>query len=263
MQRSLSRHGFTLVELLVVLTIIALLLAIILPALNNARESARRVACGSNVRQVIAGLYIYASERSGHLPPGDWGEPHTIGGNTAFTEILGYDGLSNNDSVPVAECPSLEPVSPVDRGRYLALGQRNLPGVMTHYQYYGGIGGSPRTNWKGWEITNTRNHSWQYYNTSYPDPTRLGPVPTLNSRSRTVENAVFTDRMWLTKDSRQGGQQLAWYTYQGNLAPGHVDPSDGLPVGGNVGMMDGHVEWRGRNEMTDDVLATFYDVGDY
>ena len=47
-----KQRGFTIVELLVVISIIATLVAILLPAVNMARESARNVKCKSNIRQL-------------------------------------------------------------------------------------------------------------------------------------------------------------------------------------------------------------------
>jgi len=65
--RHLTRRAFTLVELLVVIGIIALLVAILLPALNQAREQARRVICTSNVRQLTAAWLMYANEHKGRI----------------------------------------------------------------------------------------------------------------------------------------------------------------------------------------------------
>src|SRR5256714_10114895 len=62
--------GFTLVELLVVIGIIALLIGILLPSLAKARESARRAACLSNLRQVHQTFLMYANENKDHVPLG-------------------------------------------------------------------------------------------------------------------------------------------------------------------------------------------------
>ncbi|MFH1613478.1 MAG: type II secretion system protein, partial [Planctomycetota bacterium] len=60
--------GFTLVELLVVIAVIAVLLSILVPALNKAREHARRVICGSNMHQWSLALNSYSMENEGELP---------------------------------------------------------------------------------------------------------------------------------------------------------------------------------------------------
>ncbi len=65
--RLIRRPGLTLVELLVVVAIIALLVALLLPAAQGAREAARRVQCGNNIKQVALALHHYHSSQ-GMLP---------------------------------------------------------------------------------------------------------------------------------------------------------------------------------------------------
>jgi prepilin-type N-terminal cleavage/methylation domain-containing protein len=67
-RRPVSSRGFTLIELLVVISIIALLVAILLPALRQARTTARIINCASNQRQVYLGLTVYANENNAYLP---------------------------------------------------------------------------------------------------------------------------------------------------------------------------------------------------
>lgn len=73
-----NRRGFTLLELMVVITIISILAAILLPALARAREAARRIKCASNLRQMGLVFLMYANENSDMFPPahpnGRWGE---------------------------------------------------------------------------------------------------------------------------------------------------------------------------------------------
>ncbi len=63
-----SRAGFTLVELLVTISIIALLLAILLPALAAARDRARSMMCRSHLRQIAMAFEIYGEEHQGVWP---------------------------------------------------------------------------------------------------------------------------------------------------------------------------------------------------
>lgn len=63
------RCGFTLIELLVTISIIALLLSIIMPSLKKARDSARRLVCFSNTRQMGLAVNAYRMEHADRLPP--------------------------------------------------------------------------------------------------------------------------------------------------------------------------------------------------
>src|SRR5215469_8840286 len=67
-----ARRGFTLIELLVVITIIGILIALLLPAINAAREAARRFSCSNNLKQMGIAVSNHLSAYK-CLPTGGWG----------------------------------------------------------------------------------------------------------------------------------------------------------------------------------------------
>jgi prepilin-type N-terminal cleavage/methylation domain-containing protein len=72
MGRVRRKRGFTLIELLVVIAIIAVLIALLLPAVQQAREAARRSQCANNLHQLVTAMHNYESTY-GLFPPGSIG----------------------------------------------------------------------------------------------------------------------------------------------------------------------------------------------
>lgn len=118
------RASFTLVELLVVIAIIAILAGLLLPAVAKARERGRQIRCVANVKQIVAGILMYATDNKMKLPGAtltggtlNWGN---LGGKTGSSASGG--GITPADQRPlynylkdaeVFSCPS-------DRGVELA-----------------------------------------------------------------------------------------------------------------------------------------------
>lgn len=115
-----SQNGFTLVELLVVIAIIGILVALLLPAIQAAREAARRSQCLNNIKQIGLGIQLY-HDATKTIPPsrmpcwhGTWASaiwPYLEEGNIAqkWDPAMGYyeQPLENlTAQVPVYYCPT-------------------------------------------------------------------------------------------------------------------------------------------------------------
>lgn len=132
--------GFTLVELLVVIAIIAMLMAILLPALRKVKQLARRVACGSNLRQLAMGWRLYLEDNDGYFPVrarngefhyGGWRGEKDVGDRYLNTSLRLDPNLTSAHDAKVYRCPG-------DRG--------GMPGASLRRKVFLRIGTSYMTN---------------------------------------------------------------------------------------------------------------------
>ena len=137
-------HGFTLVELLVVISIIALLLAMLMPALRQAREQAKAIVCAGNLRQLGLLAHVYVSENGTWPPYVDASKGSTAGwwwvsdGNTFngfyYSWMDFFQGHKSPDP-DLYDCPTL-PRHPNPRtGRLLPFGYPFESQLSTDYGY--------------------------------------------------------------------------------------------------------------------------------
>ncbi len=116
----MRKRGFTLVELLVVIAIIGILIALLLPAVQAAREAARRMQCTNNLKQIGIGLHNYLDAHK-TFPPQRTGDSHNLAAQWYRTSY----------SYHIAILPFCEQQSAYDRIRTEAIGSDGVWAEMT------------------------------------------------------------------------------------------------------------------------------------
>lgn len=139
--------AFTIVELLVVISIIALLITLLLPALRSAQDAARAIQCASNQRQIAMAQHVYADDWEGRFTRYYTGNQ----GETTFWHIRlrGYlENAQRGDPTSVINCPSAD--------------------ALTIVSYRSGQG--------GWSIglsSVLRANQWKYRRDAVPQPSAV------------------------------------------------------------------------------------------
>ena len=225
-----KRKGFTLVELLVVIGIIALLIGILLPALNKAREQAKRIKCQANLRQMGQAMIMYTNDWKYY--PGAYASESPNGSNPFAcwpTRLRLYLGGIND----VFYCPSQELWS-----RW----QANVPGAATladeGYGYKFGeqllsqTGVAFSYGYNDWGCSITQPNS--------PDRMRgLGGDQWGGQRQLKASRVKRAAEMIAIADNHPTG------SWDYNLDPTYQPeyPGNIHDAGANVLFCDGHVDW--------------------
>ncbi|MCO6044794.1 DUF1559 domain-containing protein [Aeoliella sp. ICT_H6.2] len=164
--------GFTLVELLVVIAIIGILVALLLPAVQAARESARRLSCGNNLKNIALACLNYESAK-GTLPPGGvnapgqqqsglgwpvWVLPYCEGSVVTEQAIDAFAASGdaygsamdelNRMIMPMYYCPS-DPEIKTQQEKYLTADRRQMSYSGVSGSYYSRTGECPKTRQTG------------------------------------------------------------------------------------------------------------------
>jgi len=239
MKRTARTKGFTLVELLVVIGIIALLISILLPSLNRARETANRVKCASNLRQIGQAIQLYSNENRGFFP-----RTYFDGSGTLTTSMVSNMGSQASDPF-VGGSNSGVGINNVTASLFLLLRTQEIGSEVftcpSSNQEKDNFEGGANTALNRCNFTQlNRNLSYSYAN-PFPTATAIGSGYKLNN-SLTPDFAVAADINPGITGSSNNVTGVRTNSSASDMKNGNSNNHGG--DGQNVLYGDGHVEFQ-------------------
>lgn len=245
-----SKYAFTLVELLVVISIIALLMAVLVPSLQKARHQARRVICGNNLHQISLAWFMYATNNKEKFP-----EAYTVDTNgQAYLPTLGNWKLLMENMWLL-----------FDSGAY-GMGQG---GTAFYCPNYANIWKTdPKESWKNL-VTSSTGSNLKYVMTSYVlygyhkyarDYGLVQSATKTTEKNVSAKPLVFDETEWY---ERLGGFEYSNHFVGGKGTYKYRYTSYKAPDGRNAVMGDGSVNWRNFKNMVPVFKSTTSDGGNF
>lgn len=232
--------GFTLIELLVVIAIIAILAAMILPALARAKDKAIRTSCLNNEKQIGLSLHIYCDDNRDYLPSIDGGSFW----NWDIPGIAAQSMLNSGCTKKTFYCPSTAP-------RFTDWEDFQEPGANLwdwDGPNYNIIGYSPAFHGPNCHVFS------QFQNNKMIAEQHTTSQPPITTFLDDVSSRELLADVMISHDNKLPGSSADNFTSvaDGNFSQNgmkynhesaHLQGGQ-VPVGGNILMKDGHVEWR-------------------
>jgi prepilin-type N-terminal cleavage/methylation domain-containing protein len=252
----MKKRAFTLIELLVVISIIAVLMSIMMPALQKARNSAKKIICSSNIKNLSQSTLLYVEDNDKHFPTMTVGQDGTYSGSDAsfwddkiFTYVQNYD---------VFKCPLT-----VSGFRESVKEIESYSGNVEKHRH---VATYRFNRWlEGWDYQGTR--PWPQGSGS-----KVVTIPFSISQVKNTANVVMFSDGSGVRDSLNGLRKFSYFyngslRYMPDIMPAHdirlknsgvIIPFQMVPEcsgGVSLGFSDGHVETITRFDYTIETVS--------